>query len=91
VNHDSRLRATSPARFTPDGRFLTAKRGLLSDSGITVNFHASAGLTNNGLHESARCGFRAADLDIRRWDVGPSLGQRVASWVRASLTSGRRY
>jgi hypothetical protein len=36
---------------------------------------------------AAGCSWCGADLDVRRWDTGPSLGQRLGSWLRA-ITSG---
>jgi uncharacterized protein (DUF983 family) len=38
---------------------------------------------------AAGCAICGADLDVRRWDTGPSLGQRVGSFLRA-ITSGSR-
>ncbi|WP_027007903.1 hypothetical protein [Conexibacter woesei] len=38
---------------------------------------------------AAGCAVCGTELDFRRWDAGPSIGQRAASWVRA-LTSGKR-
>jgi uncharacterized protein (DUF983 family) len=38
---------------------------------------------------AAGCAICGADLDVRRWDTGPSLAQRVGSLVRA-ITSGVR-
>jgi uncharacterized protein (DUF983 family) len=32
---------------------------------------------------AAGCAICGADLDVRRWDTGPSLGQRVGSFLRA--------
>jgi hypothetical protein len=36
---------------------------------------------------AAGCSWCGTDLDFRRWDTGPNLGQRAGSWARA-LGSG---
>ena len=40
---------------------------------------------------AAGCAICGTDLDIRRWDIGPSVPQRAASWVRALTRGPKRF